>query len=300
MTIFALMLSLAAPATTPASSAPSNAAAPDADARTDTPAAAGSTGAQPGSLDDPFGQRPPARQDGERDGQPGFAPPSGASASGLPIATPPAAAPRPAAAPAKPSAAASGARPSAPRPLPAPPPAADVGDIEADSWRGKGYFAASLTLGGPLGGSYPAAGNVVAFGGGVEAGFRLHPMVALGFGVQAAPHAVVETYLEFENDLLLLQARPTLVTWDFLVGRLYWPTAGKFQPFLVASGGIASFELFPVEAERIGGHVRSGLGFERWISPTVGLEASLDYRAVFLQQTVGHQLQGRFAVVVHW
>ena len=240
----------------------------------------------PAHVDDPFaaGTDTPA----------GFEAPA-ASASGSPAATPAASARSSA-----PGAAEGGRRPGALTPLPPPPPPALVEDIERGPWRGFGYFAASLDLVGTVAGTYPAGGNVLSFGGGLEGGVRLHETFALGFGVQAQPHAVVDNLVEVGNDLLLFQSRPSLVTWDLGIGRVYIPTAGRLQPLFIVSGGISAFELFPVRRENLGGHVRGGVAVERWLSPTVGLEVGMDYRAIFLGGEVGHLLQGRFAVVVHW
>ncbi len=200
----------------------------------------------------------------------------------------------------QPSAAEGGARAGAPQPLPAPPSAEPASALKPHPWRGKGYFAASLSLAGPLAGEAPARGNVLSLGGGIEAGLRVHELFALGMGLQAQPHAIYESYVEFSNELALLQSRPTLVTWDFVAARFFVPVRGVVQPFGLVSGGIASYELFPVRPERIGAHVRAGAGIDYWIAPTVSLELSFDYRAVFLRQTVGHMAQFRSAVVVHW
>ena len=90
------------------------------------------------------------------------------------------------------------------------------------------------------------------------------------------------------------------MTWDFVAARVFIPVRGPVQPFALVSGGIASFELFPVQPDRIGGHVRAGAGIDYWMAPTVSLEVGLEYRAVFLSETVGHMGQLRTGVVVHW
>jgi hypothetical protein len=183
-------------------------------------------------------------------------------------------------------------------PLPPPPAPVPITAIPKLDWRGVIWVSVRVTVTGPIGGTYPAKPSVVSLGGGVEGGWRINQVAALGTGVYRQPHEVIRQ-TGFDNQDIV--KRGTMTFWDTAFIRLFAPVRGRVDPFLDLGGGLAFLE--PAregEPMDIGGMARGSVGFDAWLAKNVTLGVSGMYRATFLRDSIGHSVGGAIDFAVHW
>lgn len=189
-------------------------------------------------------------------------------------------------------------------PLPAPPPPVDPSTIAKGPWRGAGWIALRLTIGGALGGpEYPSASRVVAFGGAGEVGWRISNLLGLAVGLARRPHdQATRTIVDPNTDLEYRVVETGNITQlDFAIARVHWPLDGRLQPYVDAGGGLAIVEPpDPTDDVILGGSIRGSAGFDAWVARTVTLGAGVQYRANMYSGGTGHHLGGYFELGLHW
>jgi hypothetical protein len=189
-------------------------------------------------------------------------------------------------------------------PLPAPLPPVDPSTIAKGPWRGTGWIALRLTVGGPLGGpEYPSGSRVVAFGGAGEVGWRISNLLGVAIGLARRPHdQATRTVVDPSNDLeYRVVENGSITQLDFAIARVHWPLDGRLQPYVDAGGGMAIVEPpDPNEPVILGGSIRGSLGFDAWVARTVTLGAGTQYRANLYGGGTGHHLGGYFELGLHW
>lgn len=189
-------------------------------------------------------------------------------------------------------------------PLPAPPPPVDPSSIARGPWRGMGWIALRLTIGGPLGGAeYPSASRVVAFGGAGEVGWRINNLLGVAVGLARRPHdQSTRTIVDPQTDLeYRVVENGSITQLDFAIARVHWPLDGRLQPYVDAGGGMAIVEPpDPTEDVILGGTIRGSAGFDAWVARTVTLGAGVQYRANLYSGGTGHHLGGYFELGLHW
>lgn len=189
-------------------------------------------------------------------------------------------------------------------PLPAPLPPVDPSTIAKGPWRGTGWIALRLTVGGPLGGpEYPSASRVVAFGGAGEVGWRIGNLLGVAMGLARRPHdQATRTVVDPNTDLeYRVVENGSITQLDFVIARAHWPLDGRLQPYVDVGGGMAIVEPpDPNEKVILGGSIRGSLGFDAWVARTVTLGAGTQYRANLYDGGTGHHLGGYFELGLHW
>jgi hypothetical protein len=215
-------------------------------------------------------------------------------------------APDPNAAPPKPTAPPDGVAAigsGAQAPLPQPKPPVDPSTIKQGPWRGAGWISLRLTVGGPIGGEFPAKARVVAIGGGGEIGWRVRNYIGVFAGLYRGPHDQGKRVVTDPATGVQLEVLDTghMTNIDFAVARVFWPLDGRIQPYVDLGGGMAILEPpDPSDPVQLGGHFRGGLGFDAWVARSVTLGFGLIYRANAVDDTVGHHLQGFAGLGLHW
>ena len=188
-------------------------------------------------------------------------------------------------------------------PLPPPPPPVDPATIAKGPWRGVGWFGLETGIGGPLdaGGDFPSSSRVAAFGWGMHIGFRPQPWLGVGLAFHRQPHDYVEVQIETVDGVYLTDATGFLNSWDLLVLRGFLPTAGRIQPWLDLTGGLAVLQ--PALDGRpggVGGQFRLGVGVDFWIQQQISLDLSAHYRANTVGGGLGHIARGSLGITFHW
>ncbi|MEZ4450622.1 MAG: hypothetical protein R3B09_14165, partial [Nannocystaceae bacterium] len=96
--------------------------------------------------------------------------------------------------------------------------------------------------------------------------------------------------------------------WDILYARIFMPTRRRFQPYAEIGGSLASYSR-PTDGALLGGALRSGLGFDAWVTPFVTIGAIAQYRYTRLEQKFadgavkhpgGHAYGVLFELGFHW
>ena len=203
---------------------------------------------------------------------------------------------------------ASAPRGRAPKPEPEPEldPSYQVGhrlglDVPPRPWpRKHGWMAARLTLGGSVSGTPPAATSVVAVGGAVDLGWRIDDRFAIGIGIDRRPHSVTNIDATAIG-LGVLRDRGHLTSFDLLFARAYLPVTWAWQPYVDLGGGFAVVEpSSPRVPVRYAGQVRSAIGFDAWLLPSLSLGAGVLYRAVVFGHSSSHGLHGYVELALHF
>ncbi len=191
-------------------------------------------------------------------------------------------------------------------PLPPPPPPEDVSRLRTGPWRGRFWLGMRLSVGGPVGGLPPARGNVVAMGGGVDFGIRINNWLGVGTAMSGQIHDY-KTYA-IAGSAYIEGYYGNLFLWDIAFVRAFVPLAGRVQPYLDLGVGLTSYNR-PFGGYQIGGHMRSGVGVDLWLTPNLTLGTGLSYRFLGLElrkydgtlsYSAGHILQGIFELGLHW
>jgi len=191
-------------------------------------------------------------------------------------------------------------------PLPPPPAPEDISGLKPGPWRGRYWLGMRLSVGGSVGGLPPARGNVVAMGGGVDFGVRINNWIGIGTGMSGQVHdfktyAIVGSgfYEGYYGNLFL---------WDIAFARVFVPLAGRVQPYLDLGAGLTSYNR-PFGGYQVGGHMRSGVGIDLWLTPNLTFGPGLSYRLLGLElrkydgtvsYSTGHMLQGVLELGLHW
>ncbi len=193
-------------------------------------------------------------------------------------------------------------------PLPAPPPPVSRKDIRTGPWRGRWWFGLRLGMTGPLGGEAPARPSIGSVTGGFDLGFRVNNMLGIGTGLTGQLHDSMEITEDTGYGLEKRTVYGDMVFWDPLFVRVFLPLKRRFQPFAEIGGGLAAYDR--AEGGHIlGGQIRSGVGFEGWLTPNLTLGVIGNYRWTRLtqkfasgedQHPVGHSYQALAELGFHW
>lgn len=226
-----------------------------------------------------------------------------------PAPTPEAEAPAPAPAPepaaADPAEAPTPAEPpprvGAEAPLPDAPPRVEPSRLETTAWRGQGFFQIHVGAVIPAGGTPPARGSVVSVGGGLQLGWRLHPMVALGTGLTTFLHNHgVQDAIDSEGRSVEVQDFGRMTLFDPLFVRLYVPTRRRIEPRFDVGAVLGSYRAPFSDRGRLAGGVRMGAGLDVWIGPGFSLDFGIDPRLIIVGANAGVSLQAGMGATVHW
>ncbi len=193
-------------------------------------------------------------------------------------------------------------------PLPAPPAPLSRRDIRTGPWRGRWWFGLRLGMTGPLGGEAPARPSIGSITGGFDLGFRVNNMLGIGTGLTGQLHDSVEIIEDNGYGPEKRTIYGDMVFWDPLFVRVFVPLRRRFQPFAEIGGGLAAYDR--AEGGHIlGGQVRSGVGFEGWLTPNLTLGVIGNYRWTRLTQKfesgedlhpIGHSYQALAELGFHW
>ena len=193
-------------------------------------------------------------------------------------------------------------------PIPAPPPPLARKDIRSGPWRGRWWFGLRLGLTGPLGGETPARPTIGSVTGGFDLGYRVNNMLGIGTGLTGQLHDRMEITEDTGYGLEKRTVYGDMIFWDPLFIRVFLPLKRRFQPFAEIGGGLAAYDR--AEGGHIlGGQIRSGVGFEGWLTPNMTLGVIGNYRWTRLNQKfesgedlhpVGHSYQALAELGFHW
>jgi hypothetical protein len=142
-----------------------------------------------------------------------------------------------------------------------------------------------------VGGDRPAAGTLVALAPGFGFGVRLHNAVGIYTGISLFHHdAEWRRGINLYGDRVKVTQVGRIAAFDLVMVRAFVPIAGRFQPFLDVGGGVLYYNPpFPeLDPARAGGTLRTGLGFDGWVSRTVTLGLTVHYRLIGLAGRIGH------------
>ena len=183
-------------------------------------------------------------------------------------------------------------------PLPPPPAPVPPETIPRGSWRGVGWLAIRLHVGGPIAGVAPARPTVISLGGGAEGGWRIRQWIALGSGFSRQAHEVYRENVPQAD--AVASFRGYMTAWDVAIVRLYAPVRGRIDPFIDLGGGLSFFDPARDRASQVGATIRASAGFEAWITRRMTLGLSGIYRANFVDETTGHVWQAAVDLGIHW
>jgi len=186
-------------------------------------------------------------------------------------------------------------------PLPAAPAPEDPASIRATPWRGRFELDFQVGAGGPIGGRRPGVGTVVSAFGAVGFAARLHPMVALGVGATTYIHdSGQRTLVGVDGSDVVEQGLGRVTLFDVPALRVFWPAAKRIEPYgLVATSlGIRREPLTGRGSFAVG--VRAAGGVDFWLGSSFTLGAELGYRALFIERSAGHAMQGGLRFALHW
>lgn len=194
-------------------------------------------------------------------------------------------------------------------PLPAPPEALPRSAIRRGPWRGRYWLGLHLGLGGPLpGGQRPARATATSIVGGADLGWRVTNWLGLGTGISDQAHDSESVAVNTPDGQESRVYYGHMLYWDILFARVYAPFKRRFQPYVEVGGALASYAR-PTDGRLIGGALRSGVGFDGWVTPNVTVGAVANYRYTVLQQKFedgsekhpkGHSYQVLFELGFHW
>lgn len=194
-------------------------------------------------------------------------------------------------------------------PLPPPPEALPRAAIRSGPWRGRWWFSLRLGLGGPLpGGQRPARATATSIIGGADLGWRVNNWLGLGTGISDQAHDSEQATINTPSGPEGRVYYGHMLYWDVLFARVFLPVKRRFQPFAEIGGSLASYAR-PTDGHLLGGALRSGIGFDGWVTPNVTVGAIANYRYTVLEQKFadgsekhprGHGYQLLFELGFHW
>lgn len=186
-------------------------------------------------------------------------------------------------------------------PLAPPPPSLDPLLIRRGVWRGHFWVSLQAVISGPLGGTGPAAGGVVATGGAMYIGVRPRPSWGVFTGFALAPHdarpiTVVDQHGHFSTRYMTTP----VAQFDIANLRYFVPVRGfRLQPRVDLGAGVFAVARTRESGIRAGGGARAGLGADLWLGRNLSLAFDVGYRLRFATASVGHELSGGIGVSVH-
>jgi len=193
-------------------------------------------------------------------------------------------------------------------PIPAPPAPLSRKAIRSGPWRGRWWMGLRVGVAGPLGGQAPARPSLGSISGGLDFGYRFNNWIGIGTGLSGHLHERVEVTEPTEYGPETRRLYGDMLFWDPLFARIFLPLKRRFQPFAEIGGGLAAHD----RAEGgyiLGGQLRSGVGFEGWLTPNLTLGLIGNYRYTRLNQKfsdgtvahpVGHSYQAMAELGFHW
>ncbi|MCA9713830.1 MAG: hypothetical protein KC468_03935 [Myxococcales bacterium] len=195
------------------------------------------------------------------------------------------------------------------QPLPPPPEPVDGKRAADEPWRGRFWLGLRLTAAGGIGGERPSRPTVVSLGGGFDLGWRIRNWIGVGMGFSGQVHDRAKFGVYDDYGVLRDYAYRygNLFVWDIAYVRVFL-FRGRFQPYLEGGGGMTSYYR-PEGGYQIGGHVRSGVGFDGWVTPNLTLGLFANYRMLALEQRysdgsrdypIGHAIVGGAEMGLHW
>ncbi|MCB9568481.1 MAG: hypothetical protein H6710_14920 [Myxococcales bacterium] len=193
-------------------------------------------------------------------------------------------------------------------PLPAPPAPVSRSKIRRGPWRGRWWAGLRIGLTGPLGGERPARPAAGAIGGGFDVGYRATNWLGIGTGISGQIHDEAEVQVNTAYGAETRTLYGNMIYWDPVFVRVFLPVKRRFQPFAEFGGGLASYER-PAGGYLLGGQIRSGVGFDGWVSSNITLGVIANYRLTRLTQKfaddtahfpIGHSYQVIAELGLHW
>lgn len=187
------------------------------------------------------------------------------------------------------------------QPLPEAPPRVDPGTLDVHAWRGRGFFQIHIGAMVPLGGVRPGAGTVASAGGGVQLGWRIHPVFALGVGLTTFLHDHGEQLaVDSVGDTVKVRDFGRLTLFDPLFARFWIPTRRRVEPRFDVGVLLGSYRPPFEGAAELAVGVRMGAGLDVWIGPSFSLDFGVDPRLIIVDGRAGVTLQAGMGATVHW
>ncbi|MCR9166246.1 MAG: hypothetical protein ACE37F_26650 [Nannocystaceae bacterium] len=187
------------------------------------------------------------------------------------------------------------------QPLPQAPARVDPGTLERHAWRGTGFFQIHVGAMVPLGGQRPGAGTVASAGGGVQLGWRVHPVFALGVGLTTFLHDHDETLAtDSAGNTVEVRDFGRMTLFDPAFVRFFVPTRRRIEPRFDVGVLLGSYRPPLAGSPRLAGGVRAGAGLDVWIGPSFSLDFGVDPRLIIVDGRAGVSLQAGMGATVHW
>lgn len=187
------------------------------------------------------------------------------------------------------------------QPLPEAPPRIDPGTLDRHAWRGTGFFQIHVGAIVPLGGRRPGAGTVASAGGGVQLGWRVRPILALGVGLTTFLHDHAETLAtDSVGNTVEVRDFGRMTVFDPLFVRFFVPTKRRIEPRFDVGALLGTYRP-PIEGSpQLVGGIRAGAGLDVWIGPSFSLDFGVDPRLLVVDGRAGVSLQAGMGATVHW
>jgi len=185
-------------------------------------------------------------------------------------------------------------------PLPPAPPRVPPADLRTHAWRGQGFFQIHLAAMVPLGGVRPGRGTVVSAGGGLQLGWRAHPVLAAGVGLTTFLHDTGESVaVDSEGETVEVRDFGRLSLFDPFV-RFFVPTRGRVEPRFDVGVLLGTYRAPFSESPKFAAGARVGAGIDVWIGPGFSLDFGVDPRLIVIDGAAGVTLQAGMGATVHW
>ena len=187
------------------------------------------------------------------------------------------------------------------QPLPEAPARIDPGTLDRHAWRGTGFFQIHVGALVPLGGVRPAAGTVASAGGGVQLGWRVRPVLALGVGLTTFLHDHAETLAtDSVGNTVEVRDFGRMTLFDPVFVRFFVPTKRRIEPRFDVGALLGTYRP-PIEGSpQLVGGIRAGAGLDVWIGPSFSLDFGVDPRLLIVDGRAGVSLQAGMGASVHW
>lgn len=186
-------------------------------------------------------------------------------------------------------------------PLPGPPPAEDSSTIGRGPWRGRGWLGLGLGISIPLGGTRPAAGDVVGAVGELTLGWRVLPFLGFHTSLSTFPHDAEQRTIVAPDGTSIEEVDFGRITaFDLATARFFVPRPRRVEPWAEIGGGVG-IRRSPFDARRRAvGLARLGVGLDLWLAPNFSIAASTAYRLTTLGKAVGHGMRAGLDLGIHW
>ncbi len=186
-------------------------------------------------------------------------------------------------------------------PLPPAPARMDPSTLDRSAWRGRGFFQIHIGAMVPVGGERPGAGTVATAGGGVQLGWRAHPVFAIGVGLTTFVHDA-QTTLATDSTGATVEVRDfgRLTLYDPVFLRLFIPTKRRIEPRFDVAPLLGTYRGPFGGPLQLAAGARVGAGLDVWIGPSFSLDFGVDPRLIIIDGTAGVTLQAGAGATVHW